>query len=234
MEKKCVVIGAGPAGLAAAYQLTQKRWQVTVLEATRRIGGRVKSHRFRRTPGLVCELGGEWIGNDHHEMQRLCCAFDLELQPHQYANSFWNQKRRARLLDPGEWCMSKESLKVWEKFKKDFKEFKRPDFVELDKLDWWTRLAKLGFRPADLLRRDLMDSTDFGETIRMNSAYTAATEYLSTKDQQVDDTDEMDFKVLGGNHRLVKALADAIGRENIRMNCEVKESSGEQCHHCAH
>jgi monoamine oxidase len=39
-RKECVVIGAGLAGLAAAYHLTQKRWKVTVVEATRRLGGR--------------------------------------------------------------------------------------------------------------------------------------------------------------------------------------------------
>jgi monoamine oxidase len=224
-RKECVVIGAGLAGLAAAYHLTQNRWKVTVLEATRRIGGRVMTHRFERVPGLVCELGGEWIGNDHHEMQRLCCAFDLELQRHDYANSFWSQRRRARLIAPGKWCMSSKSLKIWNKFKREFKDFKPSDFKELDKLDWWTKLAELGFDRRDLLRRDLMDSTDFGETIRMNSAYTAATEYLSTEDQKVDETDEMDFKVLGGNDRLAEALADAIGKENIRLNCEVKGMS---------
>lgn len=222
-RRECVVIGAGLAGLAAAYRLTQHRWNVTVLEATRRLGGRVMTHRFENAPGLVCELGGEWIGNDHHEMQRLCCAFDLKLESHQYANSFWNQSKRARVLAPGKWCMSSTSLKIWKKFEREFKDFKRPDFEQLDKLDWWTKLAELGFDRRDLLRRDLMDSTDFGETIRMNSAYTAATEYLSTEDQQVDNTDEMDFKVCGGNDRLVKALADAIGKNSIQMDCEVKQ-----------
>jgi monoamine oxidase len=222
-RKECVVIGAGLAGLSAAYHLAQNRWQVTVLEATGRLGGRVMTHRFEKAPELICELGGEWIGNDHHEMQRLCSAFDLELQPHQYANSFWNQNKRARLIAPGKWCMSSKSLKIWKKFEREFMGFKRPDFEGLDKLDWWTKLAELGFDRNDLLRRDLMDSTDFGETIRMNSAYTAATEYLSSQGQKVDDTDEMDFKVCGGNDRLVNALAAAIGKENIRMSCEVKK-----------
>jgi monoamine oxidase len=221
--KECVVIGAGLAGLAAAYRLTQKRWKVRVVEATGRIGGRVMTHHFKRGPGLVCELGGEWIGKDHHEMQRLCCAFDLKLQPHQYSNSFWNQKKRARLMAPDKWCMSRKSLKIWKNFEEEFKNFTPLQFRQLDKLDWWTKLAELGFDRKDLLRRDLMDSTDFGETIRMNSAYTAATEYLSTKGQTVDHTDEMDFKVLGGNSRLVHALAGAIGRENIQMNCEVEK-----------
>lgn len=221
--KECVVIGAGLSGLAAAYHLTQKRWNVRLLEATGRLGGRVMTHHFKRAPGLVCELGGERIGQDHHEMQRLCCAFDLQLQPHQYSNSFWDQRKHARLMAPDKWCMSRKSYEIWKQFERDFRSFTASQLRQLDKLDWWTHLARLGFDRRDLLRRDLMDSTDFGETIRMNSAYTAATEYLSTKGQKVDDTDEMDFKVLGGNTRLVNSLARAIGRENLRMNCEVEK-----------
>jgi monoamine oxidase len=221
-QKECVVIGAGLAGLAAAYRLTQKNWKVTVLEASDRLGGRVMTHRFDAAPDLNCELGGEWIGNDHQEMRRLCCAFELALQPHQYANSFWNQRKRARLLAPDEWCMSRKAHKIWKQFQKNFMNFTRPELHQLDKIDWWTKLAELGFDREDLLRRDLMDSTDFGETIRMSSAYTAATEYLNTKEQTVDDTDEMDFKILGGNELLVHALADAIGRENIKKKCEAR------------
>jgi monoamine oxidase len=119
--------------------------------------------------------------------------------------------------------MSRKSLKIWKNFEKEFKNFTPLQFRQLDKLDWWTKLAELGFDRKDLLRRDLMDSTDFGETIRMNSPYTAATEYLSTKGQTVDHTDEMDFKVFGGNSRLVNALAGAIGRENILTNYEVEK-----------
>jgi monoamine oxidase len=95
-QKECVVIGAGLAGLAAAYRLMQANWKVTVLEAKERLGGRVMTHHFESAPELNCELGGEWIGSDHLEMQRLCCAFDLELQQHRYANSFWSQTKRAQ------------------------------------------------------------------------------------------------------------------------------------------
>ncbi|MFI5096679.1 MAG: flavin monoamine oxidase family protein [Candidatus Acidiferrales bacterium] len=217
-ERKCVVIGGGLAGLAAAYHLTQERWKVTLVEAAGRLGGRVKSHQFKNAPGLVCELGGEWIGNDHVEMQRLCRTFDLELEPHQYSNSFWNQKKTVRLIAPGEWCLSKKSERLWKKFQKRFLKFKPAELRRMDKLDWWTQLEELGFDREDLVKRDLMDSTDFGETIRMNSAYTAATEYLSSKKQRVDDTDEMDFKIVGGNSRLVNALAHTVGRENIHKN----------------
>jgi monoamine oxidase len=215
-SKKCIVIGSGLAGLAAAYHLSLNGCKVTVLEARNRLGGRVLTHHFCKAPELNCELGGEWIGNNHDNMKSLCTKFKLGLQKHQYANSFWNGVTPAQFVPPREWCMSPEALAIWNKFQKDFYKFGIKRQQRMDKIDWWTQLKELGFSREDLMRRDMMDSTDFGETIRMNSALTAATEYLSTKDENVDDTDEMDFKVRGGNSRLVHALARAIGMENIR------------------
>src|ERR1700750_3388901 len=57
----CIVVGAGLSGLAAAFTLKKAGWNVTVLEARDRLGGRVVSHTFKENPNLVCELGGEWI-----------------------------------------------------------------------------------------------------------------------------------------------------------------------------
>jgi len=215
-HKECVVIGAGLAGLAAAYRLSGKNCKVTVLEGRDRLGGRVLTHRFCEAPDLNCELGGEWVGKNHTLMQSLCEELKLGLQSHQYANSFWNQLTPARLIPPGEWCLSAEAQAIWTKFQEDFKNFGIKHQRKMDRIDWWTQLKELGFGPDDLLRRDMMDSTDFGETIRMNSAFSAATEYLSSKGEQVDDSDEMDFKVRGGNSRIVNALARRIGMDNIK------------------
>ncbi len=43
--------------------------------------------------------------------------------------------------------------------------------THLDRYDWWTYLEKIGFTADDLRLRDLMDSTDFGESIRHVSAF---------------------------------------------------------------
>ena len=45
--KKVVVLGAGLAGLAAAYELDRSGYDVTVLEARSRPGGRVRTVRHR-------------------------------------------------------------------------------------------------------------------------------------------------------------------------------------------
>jgi monoamine oxidase len=217
-KKSCIVIGGGLAGLAAAYRMRRNSWEVTVLEARERLGGRVLTHTFKEAPKLNCELGGEWIGKDHKKMRQLCRTFKLKLQNHHFGNSFWNEETPAQLIPPDDWCMSAEALVAWTNFKKYFAKLRSKQLAEMDKLDWWTVLKEQGFGHDDLLRRDLMDSTDFGETIRMNSAYTAATEYISTDDEKADDTDEMDSKVIGGNSRLVDTLEAKIGVDNIYKN----------------
>src|SRR6187200_1251175 len=82
-QKSAVVIGAGFAGLAAAYKLKNAGWSVTVLEARDRIGGRVFSHKFAGTD-LVCELGAEWVGESHERIKALCHDFKIPLQKHQF------------------------------------------------------------------------------------------------------------------------------------------------------
>jgi 2-polyprenyl-6-methoxyphenol hydroxylase-like FAD-dependent oxidoreductase len=59
--KKVIIIGAGLAGLSAAYELTQGGHDVTVLEARTRPGGRVHTLRDHFADGLYAEAGASSI-----------------------------------------------------------------------------------------------------------------------------------------------------------------------------
>lgn len=62
--KRIIVIGAGFAGLTAAYELLSAGYDVTVLEARDRVSGRVVSFG-NFVPGRWVEGGGELIGSNH-------------------------------------------------------------------------------------------------------------------------------------------------------------------------
>ena len=64
--KRVLVVGAGLAGLSAAFELAQVGHDVTVLEARTRPGGRVHTLRDPFADGLYAEAGAARIPNHHH------------------------------------------------------------------------------------------------------------------------------------------------------------------------
>ena len=64
-NKTVTIIGAGMAGLSAAYDLHRAGWKVTVLEARDRVGGRVYTLRDPFTEGLYAEVGAMRIPRAH-------------------------------------------------------------------------------------------------------------------------------------------------------------------------
>lgn len=77
---RVVVVGAGLAGLTAALDLQDAGWEVVVLEARERVGGRVLTLHDEFSAGLLAEAGGESIDDDHSEMQALVQRFGLALE----------------------------------------------------------------------------------------------------------------------------------------------------------
>ena len=81
-----VIIGAGIAGLSAAQALTQKGHAVTVLEARKRIGGRI--HTSRAWPDLPMDLGASWIhGSKGNPVTELAERAGVRTVPTSYDSS---------------------------------------------------------------------------------------------------------------------------------------------------
>ena len=75
---KVLVVGAGIAGLTAAYRLRQAGVPVDIIEARNRVGGRIHSlHKVAGT-SITVDLGGEFIDTNHTSMRSL--AKELGLQ----------------------------------------------------------------------------------------------------------------------------------------------------------
>src|SRR6266508_4600142 len=73
------VIGAGFAGLAAAWALQEGGAEPVVLEARERVGGRV--HSARLANGAVVELGAEFVEREHRALAGAAARLGLGLAP---------------------------------------------------------------------------------------------------------------------------------------------------------
>jgi monoamine oxidase len=76
-----IVVGAGLAGLSAAYELMQLGHDVTVLEAQTRAGGRAYTLRSPFSDGLYAEAGAISYSDSFRHMVRYVQAFGLPTAP---------------------------------------------------------------------------------------------------------------------------------------------------------
>ena len=78
---RIAIIGAGIAGLNAAYQLKKLGFTATVYEAKRDIGGRIQSRSGLVENELINDLGGCFINSDHDDMLALADELNVALFP---------------------------------------------------------------------------------------------------------------------------------------------------------
>jgi monoamine oxidase len=96
-----VVVGAGMAGLVAAYELRRAGHRVAVLEARRRVGGRILTLRAPFPPGLYAEAGAMRLPVGHRLTRAYLDRFGLPVAPFTRAspNALWHfhgERRTAR------------------------------------------------------------------------------------------------------------------------------------------
>ncbi|RYG51793.1 MAG: FAD-dependent oxidoreductase [Chitinophagaceae bacterium] len=214
-QKKVIIIGAGLAGLAAAKRLKAKNIDYIILEARKRVGGRVFSYQIDAMDDLNIELGAEWIGASHQRLLTLCDEYKLELINNQFESHLIY---RGRYFKNNEWEYSPAWQKQFGLMLKNYGQMNEADKLILDGMDWWRYLVQNGCEGRDLDLRELFDSTDFGESIRHVSAYAAMAEYAESSEKN-----EMDFKIKGGNSKLPLMMAADVGADKIRYDCTVQK-----------
>src|SRR6266704_1341590 len=209
--KKVLVVGAGLAGLVAAYELTQAGHDVIILEAQLRSGGRVQTLREPFSDGLYAEAGAARIPDNHDLTLHYVKHFGLTLVP------FFPNKLSMVYLIGG-------------------KRIKAPSWADLDltqaSLDMTAEERRLGM--SGLLKK--YDSVTMAEFLKERGASHGAIElleypYASAEDDPVsllwnlrDDwyaaRETTRYKIHGGNDLLPKAFAEKI-KEKIHYGSPV-------------
>ncbi|MEP7136979.1 MAG: FAD-dependent oxidoreductase [Chloroflexota bacterium] len=236
-NRTVTIIGAGLAGLSAAYDLHRAGWKVTVLEARERVGGRVFSVR-KFSNGLVAEGGGEFIDQQHARMLAYVKEFNLslgEVGSWRGQTDDWGAYEGKAGLghDPSVWGfdLDGEFEKMWVALAELGKQVpdpmhpeSAPHAEELDKkssADWIE--AQSAVHP--LGRQAFID--------HIRSEYTCEPERFSLLDlarnaamyYSKPGLYKSTYRVSGGNDQIARCIADVLS--DVRMNAVVTTVSNQ-------
>lgn len=210
-----MVVGGGLAGLRCAGDLVDAGWDVVVLEARDRVGGRVFSHRF--ADGQTCERGAEFIDAAHTEVLALAASLGLSLTT------------RTAELDPRRTLVDAGGRPV-------------PMHLHASLADdlaaWEAAIGGLqdGWEPGATLA-DLMATLRLSAIGRLVIGRDIRTEYMLPPDEVSQEYAAMvsaparqegreTHRVVGGNDQLATGLAARLG-ERVRLGAAVRRVDAE-------
>jgi monoamine oxidase len=228
-NRTVTVIGAGLAGLSAAYDLHRAGWKVTVLEARDRVGGRVYSLRCF-SDGLVAEGGGEFIEESHQRMLTFAKQFNLKLGK---VGSWQGQAKDWGSFDGKAGPMSNteiwgtdlydEIAKIWRALSELAKYVPNPNRPQaareaerLDRqstADWIHSLDAHPLAKKDFIQHIRSEYTCEPERHSLLDLARNASMYYTKMERG------MNYRLIGGNDLIPRALAEAL--PDVRLNAPV-------------
>lgn len=227
--RRVAVVGGGFGGLSAAYQLSQAGYEVTVLEARNRVGGRVLSFGDLVT-GKNMEGGAELIGSNHPTWMAYAKLFGLEFLD---VGEF--KDHEAPIVLGGKRLAAEESDKLWgeldeiagkvnavaEKVDAD-EPWRSPDAEALDKKNLGGWIAAQD-NASELLRKALeaQESADNGVPASKQSWLGFLAMVKGGGLEKYWNESEV-YRCKGGNQQLAHKLAGAVGEKRIRLSTPVK------------
>jgi monoamine oxidase len=115
---KIIIIGAGIAGLSAAYELSRTGHDVAILEASKRAGGRVHTLREPFADDLFGEAGAMRYPPSHYLLMRYLDLFNIETSNHYNFNPdgflFFNgKKQRMGVVSKDSKLMPMRTISRW-------------------------------------------------------------------------------------------------------------------------
>lgn len=233
--KSIIVAGGGIGGLCVAYELMQRGHQVTVLEASGRAGGHVRSIHDPFPDGLYADLGAEQCTKPGYErFRQYAQEFGLELLP------YHRRDGESRYL--GDKLYTEEMLADPNVLKDLGFNSREASFLSTHE---WHDLPLLFFGPyLDSITNeyqpfssglDELDDISVFDLLQREKASEAAARFVGGKEtsalyrvwtaailkhRKVPTYPKELFRIKGGNQRMTEAFASRLG-SRIRLGCPV-------------
>lgn len=227
--RRVVVIGGGFSGLACAHELRRAKYDVTVVEARKRVGGRVLSFGdFIK--GKNAEGGAELIGSNHPTWVAYAKQFNLD-----FLDVSEDEEAESPIIIDGKRLTKDESAKMWEeldgalnKMNADADKinadqpWKSPNAEALDRksaLDWVNEQ-----KFPDLLKKAVTIQLvgDNGAELK-DQSYLGNLAAVKGGGLEKYWSDTEVYRCKGGNQQLANMLAESIGRDRINLNLPVTQ-----------
>jgi monoamine oxidase len=219
--KRVVVIGGGFSGLACAHELLAAGYDVTVLEARGRVGGRVLSFSDL-VAGKNVEGGGELIGSNHPTWVAYADKFSLP-----FLDVTEDESAEFPVIIGGKRLSAEDSEKLYKEMEEANSRM-NADAAGVNDDEPWTspNAAALDKKTT----KEWIDSLDVSPTCKAaltsehagnNGAPVAMQSYLGNLTQVKGGglekywTDSEVYRCNGGNDQLAKKLGVAIGDKHI-------------------
>jgi monoamine oxidase len=224
-----IVIGAGLAGLNAALELEARGFDVAVVEAQSRTGGRIHS---MRQLGSNAEAGGTFIGAGYRRIFEVAERFGIRLIDVTPLLEFFREQDLClgkRIIRQSEWATDADNpfperdraimpwnyhrvLTMRENPLEKPEDWLDPKFASLDiSMFDWMRSLGLDERTIDL---GYNINTSFGADAHDVSALLLLFRGAFSKAQRADaPKDSIGFTVENGMHRIPDAMAGGLRRE---------------------
>ena len=238
-SKKIVVIGAGLAGLNAAYQLKKAGVDAVVYEASNRVGGRIRTVKGQVGPGLETDLGGELVNTNHTDLLGLAEEFGIGLTSRKEPNDalqkvgfyfggrFYPEAELAEILRPFAAQMMEDANALDEDWGNQ-----APRLDAMSVADYLDRYQNLIPKSPDIRR--LMESVvevEYGVPANNSSALQLLFSLPSVDGEQVELISESDeaYVLNGGSESVIANLTNILS-EQIHLNSPLTrlEKSGSE------
>ena len=246
-KKRAVIIGGGIGGLSCACDLMERGHDVTVLEASKRTGGHVKTIYDPLPDGLYADVGAEQFTDPGYDIYREWVRkFDLPALAYPRRRNMYRKVR-------GKWRTEEELADA--KTQREFGFNERE--VAFMQEHGWTEMSRLFFGPVAETFKDEyqpfgiglddLDHVLLGDWLVEQGASATAREFcggsrISNKEKPATDSDvsalyriwqesivklrglpvfKRDvFRLKGGNQRLPDTFARQLG-DRVKRNCPV-------------